>query len=140
RLREEFQKFGEVIHAGVVIDRVLKALKVYGLYATLEDPAKGIEGMDGKRPGYRFGHCRYCKARVGIQHRVTKEDSIKWFQVKYEDPCCWLDEELSGEFCRFNLHLIAEYKAVKSPKQIISVASVSFSEDFTSSLENCWKR
>ncbi|CAI8592087.1 unnamed protein product [Vicia faba] len=26
-LREEFQKFGEVIHAGVVIDRVLKALK-----------------------------------------------------------------------------------------------------------------
>ncbi|XP_049400060.1 60S ribosomal protein L11-1-like [Solanum stenotomum] len=25
-----------------------------------------------------------CKSRVGIQHRVTKEDSMKWFQVKYE--------------------------------------------------------
>jgi large subunit ribosomal protein L11e len=25
-----------------------------------------------------------CKSRVGIQHRVTKEDAMKWFQVKYE--------------------------------------------------------
>ncbi|GFQ02277.1 60S ribosomal protein l11 [Phtheirospermum japonicum] len=25
-----------------------------------------------------------CKSRVGIQHRVTKEDAMKWFQVKYK--------------------------------------------------------
>ncbi|KAH7843254.1 hypothetical protein Vadar_014415 [Vaccinium darrowii] len=35
-------------------------------------------------PGYRFGRCRQCKSRVGIQHRVTKDDAMKWFQVKYE--------------------------------------------------------
>ncbi|KAE9590131.1 putative ribosomal protein L5 [Lupinus albus] len=42
------------------------------------DPSTGIYGMDFyvvlERPGYR----------VGIQHRVTKEDAMKWFQVKYE--------------------------------------------------------
>ncbi|GER51771.1 60S ribosomal protein L11 [Striga asiatica] len=37
-----------------------------------------------KRPGYRVGRRRRCKSRVGIQHRVTKEDAMKWFQVKYE--------------------------------------------------------
>ena len=37
-----------------------------------------------ERPGYRVGRRRRCKARVGIQHRVTKEDAMKWFQVNYE--------------------------------------------------------
>jgi large subunit ribosomal protein L11e len=37
-----------------------------------------------ERAGYRVARRRRCKARVGIQHRVTKEDSMKWFQVKYE--------------------------------------------------------
>lgn len=52
------------------------------------DPSTGIYGMDFfvvlERPGYRVGRRRRCKQRVGIQHRVTKEDSMKWFQVKYE--------------------------------------------------------
>ncbi|KAD7117126.1 hypothetical protein R6Q59_006293 [Mikania micrantha] len=52
------------------------------------DPSTGIYGMDFfvvlERPGYRVGCRRRCKARVGIQHRVTKEDAMKWFQVKYE--------------------------------------------------------
>ncbi|CAL5212935.1 unnamed protein product [Lathyrus oleraceus] len=50
RLREEFQKFGEVVHARVVTDRVSGYSKGFGFvqYATLEDAAKGIEGMDGK--------------------------------------------------------------------------------------------
>lgn len=52
------------------------------------DPSTGIYGMDFfvvlERPGYRVGRRRRCKACVGIQHRVTKEDSMKWFQVKYE--------------------------------------------------------
>ncbi|KAL6208883.1 hypothetical protein ACLB2K_019826 [Fragaria x ananassa] len=51
-------------------------------------PSTGIYGMDFyvvlERPGYCVGRRRRCKARVGIQHRVTKEDSMKWFQVKYE--------------------------------------------------------
>ncbi|KAJ4820699.1 60S ribosomal protein L11 [Rhynchospora pubera] len=35
-----------------------------------------------ERAGYRVAHRRRCKSRVGIQHRVTKEDAMKWFQVK----------------------------------------------------------
>ncbi|KAI5431037.1 60S ribosomal protein L17B [Lathyrus oleraceus] len=55
------------------------------------DPSTGIYGMDFfvvlERPGYRVGRRRRCKARVGIQHRVTKDDAMKWFQVKYEGFC-----------------------------------------------------
>ncbi|KAJ4844285.1 60S ribosomal protein L11A, partial [Turnera subulata] len=32
----------------------------------------------------RVGDHSRCRSRVGIQHRVTKEDAMKWFQVKYE--------------------------------------------------------
>ena len=52
------------------------------------DPSTGIYGMDFyvvlERPGYGVGRRRRCKSRIGIQHRVTKEDAMKWFQVKYE--------------------------------------------------------
>ncbi|CAL5342756.1 unnamed protein product [Camellia sinensis] len=52
------------------------------------DPSIGIYGMDFyvvlERPGYRFGRRCRCKSHVGIQHRVTKDDAMKWFQVKYE--------------------------------------------------------
>ncbi|CAA6661207.1 unnamed protein product [Spirodela intermedia] len=52
------------------------------------DPSTGIYGMDFyvvlERAGYRVGRRRRCKSRVGIQHRVTKDDAMKWFQVKYE--------------------------------------------------------
>ncbi|KAL0693111.1 hypothetical protein Bca4012_060291 [Brassica carinata] len=48
----------------------------------------GIYGMDFyvvlERPGYRVARRRRCKTRVGIQHRITKDDAMKWFQVKYE--------------------------------------------------------
>ncbi|KAJ8754613.1 hypothetical protein K2173_010704 [Erythroxylum novogranatense] len=49
-LREAFSKFGEVVHARVVTDRVSGYSKGFGFvrYATLEDAKKGIEGMDGK--------------------------------------------------------------------------------------------
>uniref|UniRef100_A0A0D9X481 RRM domain-containing protein n=1 Tax=Leersia perrieri TaxID=77586 RepID=A0A0D9X481_9ORYZ len=49
-LRDAFAKFGEVIHARVVTDRVTGFSKGFGFvrYATVEDAAKGIEGMDGK--------------------------------------------------------------------------------------------
>ncbi|XP_061353558.1 organelle RRM domain-containing protein 2, mitochondrial [Gastrolobium bilobum] len=50
RLREEFAKFGEVVNARVVTDRVSGYSKGFGFvkYATIEEAAKGIEGMDGK--------------------------------------------------------------------------------------------
>ncbi|KAI5570869.1 hypothetical protein BDE02_11G056600 [Populus trichocarpa] len=52
------------------------------------DPSTGIYGMDFyvvlERPGYRVGRRRRCKSRVGIHQRVTKDDAMKWFQVKYE--------------------------------------------------------
>ena len=65
----------------------LKALVLFRVHDRY-DPSTGIYGMDFyvvlERPGYRVGRRRRCKSRVGIQHRVTKEDSMKWFQVKYE--------------------------------------------------------
>eukprot|EP00195_Chlamydomonas_chlamydogama_P011274 CAMPEP_0202899166 /NCGR_PEP_ID=MMETSP1392-20130828/7468_1 /ASSEMBLY_ACC=CAM_ASM_000868 /TAXON_ID=225041 /ORGANISM="Chlamydomonas chlamydogama, Strain SAG 11-48b" /LENGTH=180 /DNA_ID=CAMNT_0049585279 /DNA_START=57 /DNA_END=599 /DNA_ORIENTATION=- len=52
------------------------------------DPSTGIYGMDFyvclERPGYSVARRRRCKNRVGVQHRVTKEDAIKWFQTKFE--------------------------------------------------------
>lgn len=37
-----------------------------------------------ERPGYRVARRRKCQQHVGTQHRVTKEDAIKWFQTKFE--------------------------------------------------------
>ncbi|KAJ9530848.1 hypothetical protein QJQ45_028860 [Haematococcus lacustris] len=52
------------------------------------DPSTGIYGMDFyvclERPGYRVARRRNKKNRVGVQHMVTKEDAIKWFQTKFE--------------------------------------------------------
>ncbi|KAF9596954.1 hypothetical protein IFM89_014598 [Coptis chinensis] len=52
------------------------------------DPSTCIYGMDLyvvlERPGYRVGCHRRCKSHIGIQHRVTKDNAMKWFQVKYE--------------------------------------------------------
>uniref|UniRef100_A0A2N9GS35 RRM domain-containing protein n=1 Tax=Fagus sylvatica TaxID=28930 RepID=A0A2N9GS35_FAGSY len=50
KLHEAFSQFGEVVHAKVVTDRVSGYSKGFGFvrYSTLEDAAKGIEGMDGK--------------------------------------------------------------------------------------------
>ncbi|CAL9067011.1 unnamed protein product [Musa banksii] len=44
------------------------------------DPSTGIYGMDFyvvlERAGYRVSHRHLCS--------ITKEDAMKWFQVKYE--------------------------------------------------------
>ncbi|XXG83132.1 hypothetical protein AAC387_Pa10g0961 [Persea americana] len=49
-LREAFSKFGQVVYARVVTDRVSGYSKGFGFvrYATLEEAAEGIKGMDGK--------------------------------------------------------------------------------------------
>jgi large subunit ribosomal protein L11e len=37
-----------------------------------------------ERPGYRVARRRRVHSRVGVQHRVTREDAIRWFQQKFE--------------------------------------------------------
>merc|ERR1711933_707060 len=52
------------------------------------DPSSGIYGMDFyvhlSRPGSRVGLRKLKRARVGFQHRLTKQDGMKWFQTKYD--------------------------------------------------------
>ncbi|KAK0404323.1 hypothetical protein QR680_017395 [Steinernema hermaphroditum] len=52
------------------------------------DPSIGIYGMDFYvvlgRAGRRVAKRRRTKAKVGYSHRVTKEESVKWFQQKYD--------------------------------------------------------
>ncbi|XP_011097944.1 glycine-rich RNA-binding protein 2, mitochondrial isoform X2 [Sesamum indicum] len=49
-LRDAFAKFGEVVHAKVVTDRVSGYSKGFGFvqYATIEHAEAGIKGMDGQ--------------------------------------------------------------------------------------------
>ncbi|KAI0507468.1 hypothetical protein KFK09_013593 [Dendrobium nobile] len=49
-LREAFSKFGNVVHARVITDRVSGYSKGFGFvrYGTIEEAAEGIKGMDGK--------------------------------------------------------------------------------------------
>lgn len=37
-----------------------------------------------ERPGYRVARRRSRQSRVGVQHRLTREDAIKWFQQKFD--------------------------------------------------------
>jgi len=52
------------------------------------DPQIGIYGMDFfvvlVRPGFRVGRRRRCQSKVGVQHRVKKEEAIKWFEDKFD--------------------------------------------------------
>lgn len=50
------------------------------------DPATGIYGMDFyvvlERAGYRVSRRKSRQSRIGIQHRVTRDDAMQWFQKK----------------------------------------------------------
>lgn len=52
------------------------------------DPTTGIYGMDFfvclTRPGARVARRKVHQGRVGHKHKIVKEDSIKWFQDKFE--------------------------------------------------------
>eukprot|EP01111_Echinosteliopsis_oligospora_P015846 TRINITY_DN63_c0_g1_i1.p1 TRINITY_DN63_c0_g1~~TRINITY_DN63_c0_g1_i1.p1 ORF type:complete len:247 (-),score=62.87 TRINITY_DN63_c0_g1_i1:93-779(-) len=52
------------------------------------DPSIGIYGMDFyvvlTRAGFRVAKRRRCQNRVGIQHRLKKEDAVNWFKETYE--------------------------------------------------------
>merc|ERR1711881_483979 len=52
------------------------------------DPSIGIYGMDFYvvlgRPGMNVRHKKRKPGRLGFQHRLTKDDAMKWFQTKYD--------------------------------------------------------
>src|ERR1700722_17952094 len=52
------------------------------------DPSIGIYGMDFYvvlgRPGNRVGRRRHAVGKVGIHHRLSKEDAVSWFKTKYD--------------------------------------------------------
>ncbi|RKP04759.1 60S ribosomal protein L11 [Thamnocephalis sphaerospora] len=52
------------------------------------DPSIGIYGMDFfvvmGRPGFRICRRKRQSAKVGFAHRVTKEESIKWFKQRFD--------------------------------------------------------
>lgn len=52
------------------------------------DPNIGIYGMDFYivlgRPGYNVSLRRRRKSKIGIKHKVTKEEAMKWFQQKFD--------------------------------------------------------
>ncbi len=54
------------------------------------DP-EGIYGMDFyvvlNRPGYRVAKRKAKCAKIGYQHKVTKADAVKWFQVRPTSVC-----------------------------------------------------
>jgi len=51
------------------------------------DPEIGIFGMDVnvvlERPGHRVSRRRRRKASVGTSHRVSREESLEWFQGRF---------------------------------------------------------
>lgn len=52
------------------------------------DPTTGIYGMDFfvclTRAGARVARRKIRQGRVGFPHKITKQDSIQWFQDKFE--------------------------------------------------------
>lgn len=52
------------------------------------NPSIGIYGMDFYvvlgRPGYNVAYRKRKKGRIGRQHKVTKDEAIKWFQQKVQ--------------------------------------------------------
>ena len=63
------------------------------------DPSIGIYGMDFyivlTRPGYRVAYRKRKRGKVGAQHRVTKEEAMKWFQQKV----CYLSLQHAFSVC-----------------------------------------
>ena len=37
-----------------------------------------------ERNGYRVSKRRRCRKKIGRKHKVTKEDTMKWFKTKYD--------------------------------------------------------
>lgn len=69
-------------HAG------LSLLSPFLSCAVQYDPTTGIYGMDFyvvlKRAGTRVSKRRRCQSTIGKVQSVSKDDSMKWFQAKYD--------------------------------------------------------
>merc|ERR1712086_271638 len=52
------------------------------------DPTVGIYGMDIFvvlcRPGFRVSKKKCKRARIGLHHKITKEEAKKWFITKFQ--------------------------------------------------------
>merc|ERR1711981_266066 len=52
------------------------------------DPQTGIYGMDFFivlcRPGFRVSRKKRCRGKVGLPHKITKEESIEWVRTKFQ--------------------------------------------------------
>lgn len=52
------------------------------------DPTIGIYGMDFcvvlGRPGQRVSRRKHCRSKVGLHHRLTKDDAVSWFQQQFD--------------------------------------------------------
>ena len=51
------------------------------------DPSVGIYGMDFyivlSRPGFRVARKKQKKGRVGVHHKVSRDDAMKWFKTRW---------------------------------------------------------
>jgi large subunit ribosomal protein L11e len=52
------------------------------------DPAIGIYGMDFyccmTRPGERVAKRRRCKSKIGSNHKIHRDETVKWFKNRFE--------------------------------------------------------
>lgn len=52
------------------------------------DPSIGIYGMDFyvvlERPGYRVSRRRSRTGKIGLNHRVNRDEAVKWFEDKFD--------------------------------------------------------
>ncbi|XP_072953896.1 organelle RRM domain-containing protein 2, mitochondrial-like isoform X2 [Typha angustifolia] len=79
-LRDAFAKFGQVVYARVVTDRLSGYSKGFGFvkYATLEDAAQGIEGMDGKFLDGWVIFAEYARPRAPLQPEPPSPSTQSW--------------------------------------------------------------
>merc|ERR1719424_1593995 len=51
------------------------------------DPSVGIFGCNFfvvlSRPGFRVARKKHKRGRIGVSHKITKEDAQKWFKTKF---------------------------------------------------------
>jgi len=51
-----------------------------------------------ERRGYRVAKRRAQKSRIGVHHRVVKEDTMKWFQTKFDGILLGKGQEGNAEY------------------------------------------
>lgn len=53
------------------------------------DPAIGIFGMDFfvvlERPGFRVSRRKRFRSKIGVRHKITKQDAIEWYKTRFAE-------------------------------------------------------